>query len=153
MPEASVDPSGLCQLFSPASPKIRTPPAANGCWPTPAASAQNGWYLASAQHYPNGVASNLVVPGLAPVVNYGLDGEGRPNLIDGATTLVSAAGYSADGLASITFGSDDSDAYSYDAATGRMTQYSFTVNGTSNIGALAWDSNGTLASLGLTQNI
>ncbi|MGH9393804.1 MAG: RHS repeat-associated core domain-containing protein [Terriglobales bacterium] len=116
-------------------------------------SDSGGWYMSSAQHYPNGVASNLVVPGLAAVVTYGLDGEGRPNLVDGATTLVGAASYSADGLASITFGSGDSDAYSYDPATGRMAQYSFTVNGTSNIGALAWNANGTLASLGLTQNI
>ena len=112
-----------------------------------------GWHVSSAQHYPNGVASNLVVPGLTAAVTYGLDGEGRPNLVDGATTLAGAAVYSALGLTSVTFGSGDSDTYQYDAATGRMNQYQFQVNGATDTGALTWNANGSLGRLAITDSI
>ncbi len=112
-----------------------------------------GWYVSSAQHYPNGVASNLVVPGLTAAVTYGLDGEGRPNLVNGATTLVGAAAYSPLGMTSMTLGSGDGDSYGYDSGTGRMTQYQFQVNGATDTGALTWNANGSLGELVITDNI
>jgi RHS repeat-associated protein len=50
----------------------------------------------------------------------------------------------------VTFGSSDSDAFTYDSNTGRMTQYKFTVNGSSVIGNLTWNANGTVGTLGIT---
>jgi hypothetical protein len=47
-------------------------------------------------------------------------------------------------------GSRDQDTYQYDANTGRMTQYRFTVNGTTMTGNLTWNQNGTLQTLGIT---
>ncbi len=41
-------------------------------------------------------------------------------------------------------------AFTYDANTGRMTQYKFTVNAQSVIGNLGWNPNGTLSSLNIT---
>ena len=112
-----------------------------------------GWYVSSAQHYPNGVVSNLVVPGLTGAATYGLDGEGRPNLVDGATTLVGAAVYSPLGLTSVAFGSGDGDSYSYDSGTGRMAQYGFSVNSQTDTGALTSNANGSLRRLAITDNI
>jgi len=50
----------------------------------------------------------------------------------------------------MTFGSGDSDALAYDSGTGRMTQYKFTVNGSSVTGNLTWNQNGTLQQLAIT---
>ena len=50
-------------------------------------------------------------------------------------------------------GSNAADAYSYDAATGRMTQYAFTVGTATNTGGLTWNANGSLGSLALSQDI
>ncbi|HVA62862.1 MAG TPA: RHS repeat-associated core domain-containing protein, partial [Terriglobales bacterium] len=69
------------------------------------------------------------------------------------TTLAGAAVYSALGLTSVTFGSGDSDTYQYDAATGRMNQYQFQVNGATDTGALTWNANGSLGRLAITDSI
>lgn len=44
----------------------------------------------------------------------------------------------------------DSDSYTYDQSTGRMTQYKFTVNGQSLTGTLTWNPNGTLGGLAIS---
>ena len=97
---------------------------------------------------------------LTPTINYGLDGEGRPNSVSGSSgqSPVSAVNYvTANGtgqpvgvLTSVTFGSQDSDTFQYDPNTGRMTQYSFNVNGQSDVGTLQWNTNGTLKQLAIT---
>jgi len=46
--------------------------------------------------------------------------------------------------------SGDSDSYTYDPNTGRMTQYQFSVNGQSLVGKPGWNANGTLATLNIT---
>lgn len=45
----------------------------------------------------------------------------------------------------------DSDSYQYDTNTGRLTQYKFSVNGQSAVGNLAWNEDGTLPSLAITE--
>jgi RHS repeat-associated protein len=47
----------------------------------------------------------------------------------------------------VTFGSSDSDAFTYDHNTGRMATYTFSVNGNADAGTLTWNTNGTLAKL------
>lgn len=47
-------------------------------------------------------------------------------------------------------GSGDSDAFGFDAKTGRMTSYGFAVNGQSDSGALTWNGDGSLAKLAIT---
>jgi RHS repeat-associated protein len=93
-----------------------------------------------------------------PAITYGPDGEGRPNGVttnDTPATLVKSSGtaYGADGLTALALDSGDSDAYAYAAATGRMTQYQFTVGGQTDTGQLTWNANGSLASLAITDNI
>jgi RHS repeat-associated protein len=90
-----------------------------------------------------------------PVFTYTLDGEGRVTSVSassGQSPLISSTAYSTASLpttVNLGSGSGDSDAYTYDSNTNRMTQYQFTVNGTSLTGALGWNANGTLQ----TQNI
>ena len=113
-----------------------------------------GWYKTTAQHYANGATSVLTLPTGVPAITYSLDGEGRPTtVLAGSTNLVKSASYGADGLSAIAFGSNDSDAYQYDAKTGRMTQYNFYVGANVNVGTLGWNPDGTLGSLALSNNI
>jgi RHS repeat-associated protein len=93
--------------------------------------------------------------GLPPTITYAPDPEGRISSVSassGQSPLVSSTTYSVASLPTainIGSGSGDSDGYTYDPNTNRMTQYQFIVNGTSLTGALGWNTNGTL----LTQNI
>ena len=50
----------------------------------------------------------------------------------------------------VNFGSSDSDSFTYDQNTDRMTQYKFNVNGQSVVGAPTWNPIGTLESLTVT---
>ncbi|MGH9205684.1 MAG: hypothetical protein ACRD1G_03870, partial [Acidimicrobiales bacterium] len=52
----------------------------------------------------------------------------------------------------MTFGSGDSDSFSFDGNTGRMTEYQYDVNGDVDAvtGALMWNTNGTLKQLAIT---
>jgi hypothetical protein len=54
-------------------------------------------------------------------------------------------------LTQVTYGSGDSDNFSYDTNTDRLTQYNFTVGASQSvIGNLAWNANGTLGQLAIT---
>jgi RHS repeat-associated protein len=50
----------------------------------------------------------------------------------------------------VSLGSSDSDSFTYDPATNRMTKYTFTVNSQSVVGTLTWNSIGTLEDLSVT---
>ncbi len=66
---------------------------------------------------------------------------------------VLSTGYDVAGhVSGVTLGTYDSDAFTFDPNTGRMTQYKHTVGATpqSVIGNLTWNANGTLAALGIT---
>src|SRR3989442_4137235 len=104
---------------------------------TPAAN-----YHLNETYWANGAASQLSgLPGL-PTINYGVDGEGRRNSTSansGQNPVTSATFNVASQPTQVNFGSSDSDAFTYDSNTGRMTQYQFNVNGQSVTGALTWN--------------
>ena len=86
-------------------------------------------------------------------MTYGLDGEGRPNTLNGnSTTIVNGTTFNASGQPThIGLGtlSDQSD-YVYDPSTGRMTNWTFQVGNTgSETGTLTWNANGTLRQLAI----
>jgi hypothetical protein len=56
-------------------------------------------------------------------------------------------------LTAVTFGSVDSDSFSYDPKTGRMAGYTYSVNGATDTGLLSWNSNGTLSQLAIIDHI
>jgi hypothetical protein len=53
----------------------------------------------------------------------------------------------------ITLGTADSDAFTYDPNTGRMTQYKATINGSAVYGNLTWNANWTLNTLATTDPV
>jgi RHS repeat-associated protein len=50
----------------------------------------------------------------------------------------------------VNLGSSDSDSFTFDSNSNRMTMYTFSVNGQSVVGSLKWSAIGTLESLGIT---
>ncbi|MGH9476253.1 MAG: hypothetical protein ACRD1C_07960, partial [Terriglobales bacterium] len=111
------------------------------------------WTVASESYFPNGTVATLNAPGV-PAISYGVDGEGRPTTVSAASgqNPVTAAQWTAQGLISLALGSGDSDAYEYDAA-GRMNSYVFTVGGATDTGRIGWNTNNSIASLAITDNI
>jgi RHS repeat-associated protein len=123
-----------------------------------------GYYHSTASYWANNQQETLGIntsTGVAviPLQTYGVDGEGRINGVIAASgkNPASSVTYATTGtiepigsLTQITFGSGDSDTYQYDTNTGRMTQYSFNVNGQSAVGKLTWNANGTLQKLAIT---
>lgn len=112
------------------------------------------YYPIVASYYPNATLNQISgLPGV-PAVTYGLDGEGRistvsmpsPNQNPVTATSFNAASQ----VTQMTFGSSDSDTYTYDPNTGRMTQYQFNVNGQSETGVLTWNADATLGKLAIT---
>lgn len=124
-----------------------------------------GYYHTSVGYWPNGVQNTLGLSLLSsgnaviPTQTYGVDGEGRPNSasatsgqnpVTGVTYDTSGTSEPIGALTNVTFGSGDSDSFQYDANTGRRKQYSFNINGQSDVGNLTWNSNATLQELAIT---
>ena len=115
----------------------------------------DGYYHGTASYAANGALASVGgVPGYT-AVTYGVDGEGRLNTAtQGTTDLVTAAAFTAGSqVKTISLGNGDQDSYLYDANTDRMTNYTFTVNGATDSGALTWNSNWTLAQLAITDGL
>ena len=112
-----------------------------------------GYIQTNAQYFPNGAVQ--AVSGAYWNIVYGLDGKGRPygSLFDSGSgdTLTTKVSYNAaDKPLVVTLNNGDTDAYAYDSNTGRMSSYTFTVNGVTDVGVLYWNNNGTLRSLTIT---
>lgn len=119
----------------------------------------SGTYYHLAQTYwanrsPYQLTGNI---GLPSTITYTPDGEGRIYSVAASSgqnpNPVSSTAYNAAGLPTainLGSGSGDTDAYAWDPNTNRMTQYQFTVNGTSLTGALGWNANSTLQSQNIT---
>ncbi|MDP9266938.1 MAG: hypothetical protein M3P27_01255 [Acidobacteriota bacterium] len=112
-----------------------------------------GYYHVTAGYWEHGLVKQISgVPGLT-TVNYGVDPEGRPNTVGAASgqSPVTATTYNVASLATqLTLGSLDSDTFTYDPNSFRVTQYAFNVNGQTVTGTLTWNANRTLASLNIT---
>lgn len=82
-----------------------------------------------------------------------MDGEGRIySAGPGGSQLASTVYNSASEPTIVTFASLDSDSFTYDPNTFRMAQYKYSVGATPKtvVGDLTWNANGTLGSLGIT---
>jgi RHS repeat-associated protein len=142
---------------------------------TPRGEIQSSWestpnsggYLnVCTAYWPSGLLKSLNCIASLPYVIYGnmdgsgLDGEGRVTNIwaqSGNTPLSSVAYNNTNSttsvigaLTGVTYGSGDSDAFTYDPNTGRMASYAYTVGTTQSVaGTLSWNSIGSLAHLGI----
>jgi hypothetical protein len=114
------------------------------------ATHSGGYYHLTSTYWANGnldVMSGL--PGL-PTLTFGVDGEGRGYTVtasSGQNPVTSTLYNAADKPTSVTFGSADSDTFTYNPNTGRTTEYEFSINGETLTGNLTWNQNQTLGKL------
>jgi RHS repeat-associated protein len=112
-----------------------------------------GYYHVSAQYWATSALKQIGSLTGLPTITYTPDGEGRIYQVSassGQNPVTNTVFNAASLPTSITYGSSDSDAFSYDPNTNRLTQYQFTVNGQSLTGALTWNADHTLASKNIT---
>jgi RHS repeat-associated protein len=112
-----------------------------------------GYYHVSAQYWANSALKQLGSLTGLPTITYTPDGEGRPYEVSassGQNPVTNTVFNAASLPTSITYGSSDSDSFTFDPNTNWLTQYKFTVNSQSEIGALTWNPNHTLQSLNIT---
>lgn len=112
----------------------------------------SGYYHPTAAYWANGALKTLSISGI-PTISYGADGEGRTSTVSASTgqNPVTATSYNtASQVTGVTFGSGDSDAFALDPNTGRMAQYKFNVNGSSEVANLTWSANANLKQLAIT---
>jgi RHS repeat-associated protein len=123
------------------------------------------YYHVSQTYWPHGAPYQLSsnITGL-PTISYGgtigstvgLDGEGRVTQVTASSgqnpvTGVNYNPYGTPPQTTVTYGSSDSDVFSFDPNTNRMTKYQFNVNSSPTIvGNLAWNPNSTLQQLAIT---
>jgi RHS repeat-associated protein len=130
----------------------------------------SGYYHLTASYWAHGALDSLTGMTGVPTIFYGasdgsgLDGEGRvtkvtastgTNPVTGVTYTSSGTSQPIGSLTQATYGSLDSDNFSFDPSTGRLTQYKFNV-GTApqtDIGNLTWNANGTLQQLAITDGL
>ncbi|MGH9488378.1 MAG: RHS repeat-associated core domain-containing protein [Terriglobales bacterium] len=123
-----------------------------------------GWYQVEAAHFFNGALETLQILNnsggnlLPGAVYYELDGEGRPGQVsDASGGLVNSAVHAPLGLQTMTYASTDShtdtDSYAYASGTGRMTSYSYAVDGYADSGAYDWLTNGEVGSFSVADSI
>jgi YD repeat-containing protein len=109
-----------------------------------------GYYHQAATYWANGALNQLNAAG-GYAAQYNLDGEGRVYSTGSFMSALSGTLYNAASQPTqLTFASSDTDNFTYDPYTNRMTQYKFNLNGQSVIGNLTWNQNGTQSSLAIT---
>ncbi len=111
------------------------------------------YYHIGEQYWANGALEQLSGLSALPTFTFAPDGEGRPyqaSASSGQNPVTNTVFNSASLPTAITYGSADSDSYSYDSNTDRITQYQFNVNSQSLTGALTWNANHTLSALNIT---
>ena len=130
-------------------------------------SGSGVYYHTTAAYWPTGMLKTLSGIPSVPTINYGangtgLDGEGRitqvsassgASPVTGVTYSTSSTTNPLGALTTVTFGSADSDSFSYDPNTGRMATYTFSVNTKTDAGTLTWNPNGTLTKLVINDQI
>ncbi len=112
-----------------------------------------GYYHVSEQFWPHGPIKQLSGLSSLPTFTFSPDGEGRIYQVSassGQNPVTTTAFNNASLPTSVTLGSADTDSYTYDPSTDRMTQYQFNVNGQSLAGALTWNANSTVKNLNIT---
>jgi RHS repeat-associated protein len=109
-----------------------------------------GYYHVNQTYWANGALNQLGGLSGLPTITYNVDGKGRiysASASSGQNPLSSTTYNVASGATQVNLGSSDSDTFTYDPNSDRMTEYEFAVNSQSVTGTLTWNSIGTLAGL------
>jgi RHS repeat-associated protein len=92
----------------------------------------------------------------------GLDSEGRATQVTaslGQNPVASVTYWNSNtpnylgALTGVTYGSLDSDSFTFDSNTGRPLSYTYNVNGNADSGTMVWNTNGTLSNLTISDTI
>ena len=124
-----------------------------------------GYYHVAETYWPQGAMKSVAAPGM-PTLYYGasdasgLDGEGRVTKVTASSgqNPVTGVTYKSSGtpigaLTQVTYGSADSDNFTIDSNTGRMSQYQLNMGSLSDTGTLTWNANGSLGALAIVDQI
>jgi RHS repeat-associated protein len=117
----------------------------------------NGYYHVEETFWPNGALATLSsnVAGV-PTQSYGVDSKGRVSSVSAASGQNPVTSTVYDVLnqkTTVTFGSLDSDVFTFDPNTGRLIKYQNNVGTKSVTGSLTWNANGTLQKLGIADTL
>jgi RHS repeat-associated protein len=126
-----------------------------------------GYYTVCVGIWPHGVIKSVnCIPGI-PMLNYGaggtgLDGEGRvtqvtaqtgQNPVTGVTYTMSGTTQPIGSITQVTYGSADSDNFSYSPNTGALNSYVFHVGSQTVTGNLTWNTNGSFQQLQISDQL
>jgi RHS repeat-associated protein len=124
---------------------------ANGC-----ASVSN-YYHVTTLFWENGALKTLSSSIAAvPTQTYGVDSMGRTTSVSASsgTNPVDSTSYDlANFRTTVNFHSGDSDVYTLDPSTGRLSTYQFNVGSNYDKGEMHWNANGTLGSFTITDTV
>lgn len=114
-----------------------------------------GYFHVDETYWANGALNQISGLSGLPTLTYTPDGEGRAEAVSASSgqNPVTGTTYNvASEATALTLGSADSDAFTFDPNTFRMTQYKYTVGVTpqSVVGNLTWNANGSLEKLAIT---
>jgi RHS repeat-associated protein len=112
-----------------------------------------GYYHEILTYWENGATKQISGLPSLPTFTYGVDGEGRLKSVTASTgqNPLSSASYNAASQATnVNLGSGDSDVFTYDTNTNRMIKYQFNIGTQTFTGIPTWNSNGSFASLSIT---
>ena len=117
-----------------------------------------GYYHVAATYWPPQGLLDTLNPNMTgiPTWTYTPEGEGRVNTVSASAgqNPVTATSYNGFSEATgVTFGSADSDAFTYDLKTGRMTQYKANVGSSAMTGTPTWNANWTLGTLAISDGL
>jgi len=117
------------------------------------------YYHVTAGFWANGAVNTLSsnISGI-PAETYGVDSKGRASSVTASSgsnaNVVSGTVYDlATFKTTLTLGSGDSDVFTSDPNTGRLTQYKFNVGTKADTGTMTWNANGSLATLAISDTI
>jgi RHS repeat-associated protein len=116
-----------------------------------------GYYHANALYWESGALKQFSGLPSLPTISYAPDAQGRPNTVTASSgqnpvTGIAYSPYAAPQL-TVNFGSGDSDVFTANTSTGRLTQYKFNIGATQSLtGNLTWNANGSLQQQAITDN-
>jgi YD repeat-containing protein len=116
-----------------------------------------GYYHVNALYWESGALKQLSGLPSLPTISYAPDAQGRLSTVTASpgqnpVTSTTYSPYAAPQL-TVNFGSGDSDVFTADTSTGRLTQYKFNIGATQSLtGNLTWNANGSLQQQAITDN-
>jgi len=116
-----------------------------------------GYYHVNALYWESGALKQFSGLPSLPTISYAPDAQGRPNTVTASSgqnpvTSTTYSPYAAPQL-TVNLGSGDSDVFTADTSTGRLTQYKFKIGATQSLtGNLTWNANGSLQQQAITDN-